>query len=742
MHASSLENMSRCFAKYLAGDTRSDEQVVLDIGGADVNGGYRPLFNDPKYRYLTVDLEAGNGVDIVLDDPYRLPLDDASVDVVLSGQMLECCEFFWRTFAEMIRVLKPDGYLFLIAPSAGPIHSYPVDCYRFYPDAYRALARHVGCHLLDVWMDERGPWRDLVGVFSRNPNAVPAGPVRARDLPAPTEVTPGTAQEEATSGRGHYRELLGKLHSELEPSSYLEIGVRTGASLALARAPAIGVDPQPALEVTLPPSTQVVEMPSDEYFHQLKEAGRSVRHDLTFIDGMHLFEYVLRDFMNVERLSGFGSLVVIDDVFPSHPAQAERTRRTRVWTGDVWKLYKYLAQYRPDLILVPVDTFPTGLLLIAGLDPANRVLWDRYNPIVRKGCEEQSPPEEILERRGALAPDDPRIGAMLQVLRQSREERAPRDVVVDRLRAALKPKVARASVPRISIVVIAYNMARELPRTLQSLSPTCQKGVGADDYEVILIDNGSTVPFDHELCRRLCPNVDIHVVSDASPSPVAAINMGLDLARGDLIGVMIDGARMASPGLIATAIEASRLHERPVIGTLAFHLGPDVQSRSHAKGYDQKVEDALLDSIDWVGDGYNLYSISVFGGSSARGWFAPPSETSALFLRRRQWEELGGYDPAFQSPGGGLVNLDTWSRACAMPDSQMMLLLGEATFHQTHGGVATGASSSRWREFHDEYVSIRGTRYSAPVGTPLMVGRLPPQAHSSVQASLSDVGKK
>lgn len=290
--------------------------------------------------------------------------------------------------------------------------------------------------------------------------------------------------------------------------------------------------------------------------------------------------------------------------------------------------------------------------------------------------------------------------------------------------------------PRASLVVIAYDMARELPRTLQSLSPACQRGVAAADYEVIVVDNGSTRPFDRALCARLCPNARFETIPDPAPSPVAAINHGLAQARGDLVGVLIDGARMASPGLVATALEAAGLHPRPVIGTLAFHLGPDVQMRSVAAGYDQQVEDALLASVDWVGDGYALFSISVLAGSSGRGWFVLPAETNALFMTRGQWRELGGYDPAFVAPGGGLVNLDTWVRACADPAARVMLLLGEATFHQVHGGIATNAPQrSHWQAFHDEYVRIRGHAFRPPTGRPLLVGRLPPQAMPSVLAS-------
>jgi SAM-dependent methyltransferase len=143
MHASSMENMARCYQRYVVGSALEQQRRVrvLDLGGSDVNGSYRDIFAHPRYAYTAADIAAGPGVHLVLQDPYRLPIEDGSVDIIISGQMLEHCEFFWLTFAEMVRVLAPGGFIFLIAPSAGPEHRYPVDCYRFYPDAYRALAR-------------------------------------------------------------------------------------------------------------------------------------------------------------------------------------------------------------------------------------------------------------------------------------------------------------------------------------------------------------------------------------------------------------------------------------------------------------------------------------------------------------------------------------------------------------------------------------------------------------------------
>lgn len=145
---------------------------AIDIGSYDVNGSYRTLFDAPRWRYTGVDLEQGPGVDVVLSSPYRFPFASRSVDVIVSGQAFEHIEYFWATWLEMMRVLKPGGLVFLIAPSRGPEHRYPQDCWRFYPDGYRALAKFGRCELVEVHTDWEphadpgsAPWGDTVGVF-------------------------------------------------------------------------------------------------------------------------------------------------------------------------------------------------------------------------------------------------------------------------------------------------------------------------------------------------------------------------------------------------------------------------------------------------------------------------------------------------------------------------------------------------------------------------------------------------
>jgi hypothetical protein len=207
-----------------------------------------------------------------------------------------------------------------------------------------------------------------------------------------------------------YLDFLRGLHEVLAPETYFEIGVRRGDSLTLARGSAVGVDPAYKLKVEVPESAVLFRETSDEYFdrrHPLKSfGGRPI--DLAFIDGMHLAEFALRDFVGVERLSRWSSVAVFDDIFPRDAEMAARDRRTHIWTGDVYKILGILARNRPDLICLRIDTEPTGLLLVLGLDPESQVLMDRYDRILRDGVVVRDPqdvPADVLTREGALDPE-------------------------------------------------------------------------------------------------------------------------------------------------------------------------------------------------------------------------------------------------------------------------------------------------------------------------------------------------
>lgn len=289
----------------------------------------------------------------------------------------------------------------------------------------------------------------------------------------------------------------------------------------------------------------------------------------------------------------------------------------------------------------------------------------------------------------------------------------------------------------LSVVLVSYNMARELPRTLTSLSPNHQRGIDGAAYEVIVVDNGSAKPPDRAELAALNGRVRFVEPREASHSPVGAVNAGIAAARGAIVCACIDAARMASPGLLSLGCEAAALSSRSVAGSLSFHLGRHPQNLSVGDGYDQAIEDDLLRSVPWRDDGYRLFDIGSFDPSSRFGFFSCPAESNALFLTRDMWRRCGGYDAAFSSPGGGLTNLDLWRRLCEGEGSRVTLLLGEGTFHQVHGGTATNARASPWARFAAEYRAVRGIPYehpSAPVGS---LGAVHPSALPFVARSCS-----
>lgn len=187
-----------------------------------------------------------------------------------------------------------------------------------------------------------------------------------------------------------YREELGARIRSDRVKAYLETGVYDGDSLRLAEhlEVAIGVDPSPKV----PPGSfseapfRLVRQRSDDFFLDIFTAEEpDFGLDLAFVDGMHIFEYSLRDFIGCELLSAPGCEVLVHDVLPRRRAEAARHRFTRAWTGDVWRLPMVLRHFRPDLSVKLLEAAPTGLAAISQLDSRNHFLMDRYEEVVAFG---------------------------------------------------------------------------------------------------------------------------------------------------------------------------------------------------------------------------------------------------------------------------------------------------------------------------------------------------------------------
>lgn len=204
-----------------------------------------------------------------------------------------------------------------------------------------------------------------------------------------------------------YYQLLDYAHKFLKPQSYIEIGVSTGKSIALARkgTVAVGVDPNaannadhffhsPEVDPTL------ISMTSNNFFKSVNLIslfGTST-FDMAFIDGLHVFEQALMDFIHLENISKKDSVIFIHDCLPVNPIVAERVRQTGFWVGDVWRVIPCLKAVRPDLEIVTFPASPSGLAIVTGLDSSSRLLSQQFDAIVAHFLT-MSLPESFEERR-------------------------------------------------------------------------------------------------------------------------------------------------------------------------------------------------------------------------------------------------------------------------------------------------------------------------------------------------------
>ena len=170
MHTTALQNAQRFHETYVHGRNVK----VVEIGSQDVNGSIRNIFKEAE-SYIGVDFVKAPGVDLILDDPYKIPLSDCCADIVVCSSVLEHSEFFWLLFLEGMRILKNHGLFFINVPSNGSYHRYPVDCWRFYPDSGLALERwairnNFSALLLESYISNqvKETWNDFIGIFVKD----------------------------------------------------------------------------------------------------------------------------------------------------------------------------------------------------------------------------------------------------------------------------------------------------------------------------------------------------------------------------------------------------------------------------------------------------------------------------------------------------------------------------------------------------------------------------------------------
>jgi glycosyltransferase involved in cell wall biosynthesis len=290
---------------------------------------------------------------------------------------------------------------------------------------------------------------------------------------------------------------------------------------------------------------------------------------------------------------------------------------------------------------------------------------------------------------------------------------------------------------KLSVIVIAYNMVREIPRTLQALTRSYQLDCADLDYEVLVLDNNSSDRLDERMVASFGDNFHYHFLQDAPPSPAWALNYGARHSSGDILCFMIDGAHLLTPGAFRMALASFGAFRNPLVLTRYFYLGPGSQNESILEGYNQAEEDRLLASIDWPRDGYRLFEIGVplQGRQPKITWFNKMFETNCMFIARSLFERIGGADERFDIPGGGFLNMDLYNEAASVDGVVPVQLIGEGSFHQLHGGTTTNVSpeerDAKVESYREQYRRIRGRECTVTDKDIYFFGHLPTH-HSKI----------
>ncbi|MEM7239780.1 MAG: glycosyltransferase family 2 protein, partial [Pseudomonadota bacterium] len=261
------------------------------------------------------------------------------------------------------------------------------------------------------------------------------------------------------------------------------------------------------------------------------------------------------------------------------------------------------------------------------------------------------------------------------------------DRVTDRL-AADRPSLpgAPATFAGFTFVIAYYDIPQQIERTLQSCSPRYQ-GMADGEIEVIIVDNGSSDPLPGDLQERF-PHVTRILRVDGQPSPVFALNEGIRAARFEMIGLMIDGAHMLSPGVVRNARDIWRGFTNPVINVPQYILGAESQNLTRQPDAFAQEGQALA-GLGWPEDGYRLFDYAVYPGENYGRTWVEAIETNCLITTRRVLETGGAFDERYNEPGAGFANLEIFSRLIHEPENTYLTMPGEGTFHQDHRGVTT-----------------------------------------------------
>jgi len=277
--------------------------------------------------------------------------------------------------------------------------------------------------------------------------------------------------------------------------------------------------------------------------------------------------------------------------------------------------------------------------------------------------------------------------------------------------------------PIFTTIIIFYNGQREAQRTLLTLSAKYQN-IDASLYKVLVLDSGSSQRIDEEMVKSFGEQFEYQYVSANHPSPIEALQIGLDKCDTPYIMVCIDGARMLSPGIFQKSLDIIKINPDAFVTTTGFHIGKHHQNYSILNGYNQEVEDQLLEKINWQSNGYALFKISSLY-QDGYSFFSHLAESNCFLVKTGHMRDIS-FHQGFISKGGGLINLSVFKDLIEIKKLQVYALIGEATFHQFHGGAASNISMAEHpvQEYRKEYKSIMDKEFAVPKYNPIYYGEI------------------
>jgi len=298
--------------------------------------------------------------------------------------------------------------------------------------------------------------------------------------------------------------------------------------------------------------------------------------------------------------------------------------------------------------------------------------------------------------------------------------------------------------PSLSIIIISYDMPRQLENTLYSLSTEHQQNVNDDDYEVIIVENCSNNTLSDLSIKKLPKNFRYILREECGVSPVPALNQGFAESKGETIGILLDGARMLTPRVIEHVLASNRMFKNPIVAVPAYHIG-EHEHENYNTGREKEEQELLKDS-NWKKDGYELFNHACNSIANPRGYFHPLMECNALFCSRESFKAINVGNDAFNLLGGGSYNLHLYRSLGLNTDQALVILPGEGSFHQFHSGVTTSKNqanrSTLLTQFNEQLNSHWGGQYKALAREPILFGNIPKQAHRFMQTACDNGMKR